>query len=96
MKLNEHGLDTGSFKVDRRAQLASCSGLIEGTESKPNDNNQDELPLQVDNELENSQQHEKTDIRDLQEQEEDMDIDLILGHYEYQNFTDQLIDSDTP
>lgn len=24
-----------------------------------------------------------------------MDIDLILGHYEYQNFTDQLIDSNT-
>lgn len=28
-------------------------------------------------------------------QTEDMDIDLMLGHYEYQNFTDQVIDSNS-
>ena len=82
MKLNEHGLDTGSLIADRKGQLASCSGQIVGAEHQIHDDDQQSRPNVALEHQDDRPYQENHDEQDMEENE-DMDIDLILGHYEY-------------
>ena len=97
MKLTEHGLDAGSLMNERRGQKASCSSQILGAEPQMNTDNKEAWQGTGPNHQVDRPYQERPEGQEIVqlEENEDMDIDLILGHYEYQNFTDQVIDSKT-
>jgi len=75
--------------ADHRAQQPILASVIVGAEHEimqDERDSEDGACNQMDLDIQPDQNGEQLDPN------QDMDIDMMMGHYEYQNFTDQLID----